>query len=193
MPSRAEHDNSESADFKFGKDGSLLEKSKAGGNWYLAESAKKMETGAGGLVSDHGGGMGSTTAEPSSPDHTAPKPAPELVSEHGSGMGSAEPRDVQLTAAVHQEAPAYKGGAAVESVKHLANGATLTTTATGAEIEQMPGHSAYQVKAASPSESTQEDVIKPTVTLPTKTASDSPAPPFGGLDAAGPLHHGANL
>ncbi len=42
---------------------------------------------------------------------------------------------------------AYTGGAEVVEVKTLKNGATLTTTASGAQIEQLPGHSAYQVKA----------------------------------------------
>lgn len=78
--------------------------------------------------------------------------------------------------------PAYTGGAPVVNVEHLKNGATLTTTATGARIEQAPGHTPYQVSPptasiSSPSSEVRNDLeIGGGSTIPVSTAPHSPAP-----------------
>lgn len=75
--------------------------------------------------------------------------------------------------------PAYTGGAKVVKVEHLANGATLTTTATGAVIEQAPGHTPYQVKAPTTQQGSSAKTSAPATakaSQPAEKAAPAPAP-----------------
>jgi len=116
----------------------------------------------------HGNDMMATA--PSSP---SPPAAPPI-------MAPTTPDAVARYETENSSPPAYTGGAEPVKVEHLNNGGTLTTTATGAEIEQVPGHSAYQVKAPDPVPAASAPVIMapttPDAVARYVAANSAPAP-----------------
>ncbi len=61
--------------------------------------------------------------------------------------------------------PAYKGGAPVVNVERPKLGATITTTASGAQVEQVAGHTPYQVSppVAVPATPQQIETLDPAI------------------------------
>lgn len=126
-----------------------------------------------------------TTFHPSNPAVAAAKSEDMFATAPAVTSQSAAPPTPTVAGAVGSapSPPAYKGGAEVVNVKTLKNGATLTTTASGAQIEQLPGHSAYQVKAPD-----HTLAATPSITLLDKPSG--PLPTAGaGLTAADPTTH----
>ena len=123
-----------------------------------------------------GGGITTVSAPPST---VTPAPLSTPSTDQADTSTKYMATNTPATSPVMTPTPSsvYTGGAEVVNVKTLNNGATLTTTASGAEIEQLPGHSAYQVKA-------------PSITLPPSTATDTPPPALGGFDTTRPGHVG---